>query len=257
MSQPLLSIVMPAVRVENWVKVYDSILKAWPESFELIIISHRELPEELKHKDNIIWIDDEGCPTRKMQLGIEYARGKYITWFVDDGVYVPNKLWELYQAIGFDNPVAIKYGESVDGNSHLPLMESDEYYLFRYHPVLHIPGIPSLLCKVISFAAMPTALLQEIGGLDCRFEHIAMAETDLAVRMEKGGHRINISPEIILQLTWEPGDAGAHAGVNHAQMDHDMPLFLDMYKDDAHKDRIIIPMDNWKQAPDKWERRTA
>ena len=261
---PMLSIIMPAVRVQNWKAVYDSILKAWPKTFELIIISHRELPEDLKMYDDdkntvsrIKWIYDEGCPTRKTQIGLQHAIGQYVTWFVDDGVYLPDCLRNLYTTIGFDDPCVLKYGESLDGKSHIKDMESDEYYLFRYHPVLHLAGVPSLICKVLSFAIMPTQMLKDLGGFDCAFEHIAMAETDLSVRMEKAGIRINISPMIILELTWEPGDTGAHAGVNHAQMDHDLPLFLEMYKDHSHKDRIKIDIDNWKNSPAIWTRRTA
>lgn len=246
---------MPAIRVQNWIKVYQSILGAWDESFELIVVSHIPLPKVLQCIPNIRWIFDEGCPTRKTQIGLLAARGKYVTYFVDDGVYVPGKLMELYNAIGFDDPVTLKYGESLDGNSHLALMESDDYYTFQYHPILHIPGIPSMLCKVLSFAAMPTELLKDIGGFDSQFEHIAMAETDLSVRMEKFGIRINISPEIILKLTWQPAEAGDHAPVHNAQMDHDLPLFLDMYKDDAFKDRTKIDINNWESSPSKWERR--
>lgn len=255
--KPFLSIIMPAVRVNNWVRIFDSILGAWGGEFELIIISHRPLPLELQKIEQVVYIYDEGCPTRKTQLGLIATRGEYVTYFVDDGIYLPNKLNELYQETAFADPIALKYGESVDGNSHLPIMESDEYYKFHYHSVLHLPGIPSLDCKVLSFAIFPTHMLKGIGGFDCRFEHIAMAETDLSVRLENQGIKVGISREVMLHLTWEPGDAGAHAGVNHAQMDHDLPLFLDMYKDDANKGREIIDIENWKDSPAVWTRRTA
>jgi hypothetical protein len=65
------SILIPAIRVNNWERMYQTILDACKEhTFELVLVSPFDLPESLKSKTNIKLIKDYGSPTRAAQIGL-------------------------------------------------------------------------------------------------------------------------------------------------------------------------------------------
>ena len=251
----MLSILVPAFRVHNWEKMYKTILTAWSHPFELIIVSHIELPDSLKNIPNIKWIYDSGNPTRKRQIALLNATQKYVTWFIDDGEYIPNSLNELYDEIGFYSPVSLKYGDCPEGHSWHSIMGKDEYYDFSYSaPLLTMPNIPEG-CKILSFGVMPTHLLCSVGGWDCLFETLALADSDLSIRLNKLGFNVKISKKVILKMLHIPGAEGDHAPVHYAQVEHDEPLFFSIYFSNLSKDRKIIDINNWKESPEVWTRR--
>lgn len=238
-----------------WKQMYDSILEAWSRDFELIIVSHLPLLDELKNIPNVKLIYDKGNPTRKRQIALTQATGKYTTWFVDDGVYGPESLDEVYETIGFGSTVSFKFGDCLLNGKYNPIMATDKYYEFNnFPPILMLNGIPKK-CKTLSFGVMPTHLLKTIGGWDCRFEHLPMAESDLSIRLNKLGYKITVSPDVMIKLPHVVGTDGDHAPVHFAQTENDEPLFKSMYKDDSNKDRTIIDINNWRDSPEIWARR--
>src|SRR3990167_1330668 len=186
----MLSILVPSFRPQMLNSMYQSILKSWSRPFELIIVSHLDLPIELKGIKNIKLIYDEGSPTRKRQIALINAIGEHTTWFVDDGIYLPEKLDEVYDAIGFGSVISFKYGDCLPGKKCNPVMRNDAYYDFSYFPpLLTMPNIPKR-CKILSFGVMPTHLLKAMGGWDCQFEHLPMPEVDLSIRLKKLGYNV-------------------------------------------------------------------
>ena len=83
MNQPLVSIILPGIRKENWNKLYQSIYGSLTnKTFELIIVG----PEENKdlNKSNIKFLKSFQTPVCCQQLGAEIAIGKYIIFASDD-----------------------------------------------------------------------------------------------------------------------------------------------------------------------------
>ncbi len=66
--KPEISIIMPAIRTDNWIKVYESIQNSTSRNFELIIGSPYDLPAELRGYKNIKIVKDWGSPTRASQI---------------------------------------------------------------------------------------------------------------------------------------------------------------------------------------------
>lgn len=48
---------------------------------------------------------------------------------------------------------------------------------------------------------------------------------------------------------------GDHSPIHHAQVDHDQPIFKAMYSNPNILEEREVEYDNWKQAPEIWERR--
>ena len=92
---PKLSIILPGIRKNNWLKFYESVTKSFDDTFEIIIVSpYDQLPEEIRSLSGIIHIKDLGSPSRCQQIGLVSCTGEYVTWGADDGYFLPNKLTE-------------------------------------------------------------------------------------------------------------------------------------------------------------------
>ena len=87
-----LTVLVPAIRKERWVDMYNSIKSSTKRNFELIIVGPYSLPEELQRMVNVKYIKDYGNPVRASQIGSLIAEGKYIFWASDDGTFQPGAL---------------------------------------------------------------------------------------------------------------------------------------------------------------------
>jgi hypothetical protein len=97
---------------------------------------------------------------------------------------------------------------------------------------------------------------KELGGWDCRFEHLNMCNHDLAFRLQNDGGKLILSPVEVLQCSWVPwnGGDGSWIPIKRAFFEVDLPLLTSIYSTNQ-SNRIKIDFDNWKSAPCKWEKR--
>ena len=97
---------------------------------------------------------------------------------------------------------------------------------------------------------------RELGGIDCRFEHVNMNCNDLAFRVQTNGGVIYASPDIVITQTNIPTKNNDRTPVEDAYHENDYPLFHSIYSQPSGaKNRIKIDYDNWRQASPVWERR--
>lgn len=246
----MITFIIPSIRLEKLPEMYASIGRSYSGSFKVIIISPYDQPDNMMH-DNVKWIIDYGSPTRCHQLALEQVDTPLVTWFCDDGIYVNGRLDEVMPYVTNENEVIVlKYLES--DNPGLEMMQ-DIYYKFMFHNATHNLSVPND-CHVMSFAIMHTSLLKKIGGWDASiFETIAMAHCDLSIRLKKYGAEFAIYPEIMMKLEWLSKDTGDHKPIHEAQQLVDEPRLILLWKEPS--DRMIIDIDNWRIAPDHWDRR--
>jgi len=277
-----LSVIVAGINTERWLPCWEAINKAFTGEWELIFVGPNPPPPEVDAKGNVRYFEDFGCPSRCMQRGLVHALNDWVMFTWDNGEMVPNSVDEIFMLLetaGMDENVAIS-GKYIEGT--LPVsqeyMSSDLYYQINHHAGAMSPHIPdNFILFNIGVVARKTII--EYGGLDCVFEAPSMALVDLAVRMQKGGVKIILKPEVILHEDWAPGTDGAHGPIHYAMIEHDMPLYATIYENnkldpktieaasiiykdqfDAYRaagcsDRLIVNLDNWKLRPDTWERR--
>jgi hypothetical protein len=94
---------------------------------------------------------------------------------------------------------------------------------------------------------------RELGGFDCRWEHLNMNTHDLAFRAQRDGSKFHFSPNLVLTCDWNPGE-GDHIPVQHAYHMNDAPLFREVYMKDQ-SERIHIDYYNWMKSDPVWKRR--
>lgn len=247
---------MPTIRMHLLEGVYNSIKESFHGEWELVLITPYPLPEELKDKDNILYIKDDGNPIRCRQRGIIAARGEAICYAADDVTFYPNSLDIAYKTLINHDYKTVIVGKYLEGCEDNPFMKSDEYWFLYTHdflkPIIRVNQRRYLLMNT---GLMSKQLLMEIGGFDCSFEACAMACCDLSIRLQNYGVKCILQNEPIFHSTHLPVDAGDHALIHSAQVTHDQPRFLQMYLDPRSEFRTKIDVNNWEKTPDWWVRR--
>lgn len=254
--KPDLTVICPGIRTKNWLKLYQSIETSFSRRWEIIFIGPYPVPEEMKKLPNIRYIKNMGTPIKCQQIALLASRGKYITWAADDGVYLPGAL-----DIGFNNLkdkdnmnlVMGKYIEGAD-NTYMPMSE-DKYYNLKNHDASMLKSLPRDCYWMLNVGIVPRQLLIDIGGWDCQFEVCPMAYNDLAIRLQNYGVNFIIQNEVMYTCSHMPGHEGDHGPVHDGQVEHDQPLFNEIYRKGTAVSRTKIDINNWGQVPEIWERR--
>lgn len=251
-----LTVLCPGIRPSNWQRLYDSVKESFSGEWELIFISPYELPDSLKNKDNVKLINDWGSPIRCQQRGLLEAQGEYITWAADDGYFAKLSLDIGFHKLGdsdYKTLVMGKYIEGVDDGKSV--MKDDWYYVLTNHDGCKLKYLTKGF-YMLNVGIVSRKLLLEVGGWDCQFEVCPMSYNDLAVRLQNYGVKFIIQNEIMFYCSHLPGHLGDHGPIHDAQTLHDEPLFKLIYdKDEQAVNRIKIDLDNWKEVPERWERR--
>jgi len=242
------SIILPGYRDWEWKKVYESCKDSLNGvSFELIIVG----PENNSglSESNVRFIKDFGAPGRCFQIGASLASGKYLTWICDDGVALPGALKNCYDLIEEINDtkhiICQNYYEGGD-------IRVIDFFRARYHQGLRMPGVKESYLIAIMFMCN-TEYFKELGGLDCRFEHVNMNIHDFVFRAQNNGSKVSVYMPPVFNISWDV-HAPSYVPVRRAYEETDLPLFTELYNIDQ-SERILIPFCNWEDSPPVWEKR--
>ena len=248
------SVFMPAIRQNNWDKMYDSITQSCKKyDWELVMCGPFPLTNYLKAKSNAKMIQDFGSPSRCAQLASFECDGNLLFHCVDDALFLENSIDE---AIDFYNAncshkdiVNMKYREGA-GYSGKSMPEA--YWTAHFHGDLRLPGIPQDF-KISLHHLMNAEYFRELGGYDCSFEYQNFNIHDILFRAQQDGSKIFDSPVDVTTCDHSQLD---HHIIEAAHHQNDFPLFRKMYSNpDILKTRIKIDLNNWTQQPPVWTRR--
>jgi len=261
-----LSVITPAIRTERWVDMYNSIDKAFSGEWELIIVTSKELPDELKDKKNIKVIYSRRSPMAKQQIGFCEAQGEYVTVVSDDSVWMEGALDKVF-ANGVEDITVMKYlegkefafpewyleqvAEDMRFKTNYDFMRADKYYWTDTHDSSKMPGIPHH-SPILSVALLKRELIGSVGGWDCRFQSQAMGNIDLAARLMILGYSFKIADIVVSKCGYMEQDTGDHSAIHYAQLEDDQPLLDKLYAEKT--DRGIINLENWKDSDEVWGR---
>jgi len=252
-----LSIFLAGIRTSLWKDLYDSIpLATTIDDYELIFVSPYDLPLELKGNPKVRLIKDYGCPSRCYQLGLLHSRGEYVVWAADDGVFSPTmSIDKAFRDIPKHKKglVSLKYFEGPVVAAARKQEHNEWWYLRRHKTLKKCPYANSNYFMVMN-ALIRRDYFMEIGGFDCRFEHLGVGAVDVGVRLQNDGGEVVLG-EKFLDVGHMPGNSGDHAPIHAAHVENDYPLFVRIYTSQSGSNRSKIDFDNWKQSPDVWTRR--
>ncbi len=255
-----LSIIIPGIRPHLWNRVYDSIVTSIDDyKFEVIFVGP-DMPSDL-HRD-AIFIRSYMCPSACVQMAALTARGRLVMWGSDDCLFLPHKLAEsitLFDAYNSSyrnrsNIVALRYceGTNFSGSEQT---HPEQYYDTQYHgPWFQLPGVPKHY-KICLIGMISLYYFKDVGGLDCRYEHINWCLHDLAFRCQNDGGEILLSNGLVMTADFDPNDnSPERSPVIQAHWQNDWPLFQKEYSE-SRPLRRGIDYDNWQNAERIWKRR--
>lgn len=270
-----LSIICPAIRDSKWPGVYKSIEESFSGDFELILVTERPLPEELKDKKNIKVIFSERAPMQKQQQGLEHVEGEYVTVMSDDSLWLPGALDRTFKETvpllkNYKELIVLKYlegkefefpswylkqvNDKMKFKTNYDFMRSDMYYFSDSHDSSNMFGIP-YHSPILSCAIYTRKLLWEVGGWDSQYQSQAMGNVDFSARLMKYGCTYIIQDFIVSTCGYMEDATGDHGPIHFAQLDDDLPLLKKKYLLPDNNLQIVIPMDNWKNSEPVWKRK--
>lgn len=265
-----LSIIVPTVRPGKWKEVYDTFeCSVHQHSYEVIFVG--PYVDEIPPLPDVKTIKEFGCPSRCVQIAVLVASGKYMTWGSDDSLYEPLALGEcieLLDSVGAKtNTRDVVLLQYIEGFNNNPTLFADGeknphyrgphpelklgYYHAHFHDDMRLDGI-DLNTRIVGQGVLATSRFKELGGFDCRMQHINMSCFDFSLRLEKDGGKVFVSPSLVMKADFEPNNI-----VHKVMHEVDGPLFKSIYStvEGAKNRSAIIDYNNWMQADPVWDRR--
>jgi hypothetical protein len=248
-----ISICLPAYRTQFWQKLYDTAGEACgPYNWELIMAGPNDPPPELDKKRNFKFFKDYGSPARCAQIATVLAEGELMMHASDDGYFLKDSIKEcieMHDDLSFKDFVIARLTE---GENHSGAWFDDSYWKAWTHPDLRLPGVPQDY-YIALLSVHKLDYYRQIGGLDCRFEHINMNLHDLSFRAQRDGARMLYSPNQVINCDWSYLWSD-HAPVQSAYEQNDKALFEQLYSV-PRPERIKIDYFNWTKSDTVWKRR--
>jgi hypothetical protein len=246
------AILVPAIRPQNWARLYDS---CHGVDFEMIFVGPNDNPE-VTSKPNVKFIFDMGNPARAMNIALIHSRAEYIHWEADDAHFLEGqpeqalKEAEDVYATGDKVIVTSKYleGPSTDG-------VADSYYRIKNSINCHGLYInPDNY--ILNTGFIHSRLVKDIGGWDgFHFHTMFFSHLDLACRLQNLGYKFVLSSQPVAHCDHMPHITGDHAPIHYAHIEHDEPNFKKMYGNPEVLERTSIDIHNWRFAAAIWKRR--
>lgn len=249
-----LSVLVPSIRPHNLLVLYDSIKKSFSGTWEMIVASPFDLPENCKF-DNVKLITTWRSPISAQQEAFVNSIGEYVSWAADDGQYFPNSLDKSFELLEGKDYKTVIMGKYREGDGNTDDMVKDDYYYLDNHAGSMAQFIPEktlmLNCGIVS-----REILMELGGWDAKtFQVCPYAYHDLSIRLQKYGCKFIIQQEVMFKCSHMPNCMGDHEPIHIGQIYFDEPMFKEIYNHPYWSKRIAIDINNWKLSPERWERR--
>jgi hypothetical protein len=92
---------------------------------------------------------------------------------------------------------------------------------------------------------------KQLGGFDCRFQHINASCIDLGFRCQQDGGQGDLSPCLVQNLDKEPYNP--NSPVENANRE-DFPLLNSLYMPPNNVKTRTVDYNNWKDTPAVWDK---
>lgn len=232
-----LSIIIPAIRNDRWENVLNSIAKSCTKySYEVIFIG----PNKYNDTDNVRYIQDLASPNICQHKALQRAKGDILHIFSDDCLFAEGSIDICLDRMDCD-AIIPNYDEG--GNAAVGNFSLNYCYAKTITPDSFV---------IFNTAFMKRERYFELGGFDCRFETLCVAQADLAARWQFSNFSVKIENIVLSRCGHMPGTTGDHGPMHWAQVLNDIPLYLDKY---SAIPQLVVDPDNWKNQPRIWSRR--
>lgn len=248
-----LSVIVSGIRVDKWGALLRQLKQSCGDLKYEVIFSGPFVPEDF----NVIrceFVRDFGTPSRAFQKAAALANGKVICQCPDDSILLGNGLEQAYNSIKDDRKKVciVRYNEGANySGQEFPRA----YWNIKYHPRLNACVAVKPEWDAGPWFMMDYSYFKEMGGVDCRFEHLNLNVNDLIYRVYRDGGSTVMSPTVVAALNWE--NTGEEVPLVQAFLKNDLPLLEKLYasEEQVQQNPLKIDFDNWKETPKFWFRK--
>jgi len=183
MSNPLFSIINPAIREDRYEITHQSASWLSKVPFEIVFVGHN--PPKKAMPANFKYIETNVKPSQCLEIAARNATGDYLIVTGDDLTFSKHYLTRMatYVKRLEDRKVFITSRYSLGGVIH------DDYFAYD----MNVPTSPIIGCGIV----VKRDLWHEIGGVDRRFVS-CFSDTDIQMRLYEEGYSIFITPDCIV-----------------------------------------------------------
>lgn len=246
-----LAIVVPSIRQNKIKRVYDSVKDSIGDfTYKFIVCGNYDSTEVIPESFSMVsYASPNYCVQKAIVELTEDC--KYVKWSTDDAIYFDSSLANLLSGIGEKNFGVVKYTE--EGPPGYPDGSHDIYYTAHTHNDLRVlPGVKPWY-NIAPVSLYKRSDFIELGGLDCRYEHINLSTHDLAFRAQEYGLSAYISKDVVMHCDSNSSDP-SHRALDVAHFHNDYPIFSNKYQNFIGVWDIKINESNYKDAPEVWRR---
>lgn len=241
-----LSIVIPGIRPDRWGRVLESIRNSCSKEYEVLFIGPvkpQEAPE-CCDADNVRVIEDLASPNICQHKAMSYTKGDVLHIFSDDCLFEKDAIDRCMDAMeGYDAVVA-NYDEG--GNCAVPDFSLNHCYAKTATPDSFV---------IFNTAFMRRQRFFDLGGFDCNYETLCVAQADLAARWQYEGFSVKVENIKLSACGHMPGTSGDHGPMHWAQILNDIPYYKYAHRFQPYSNKVDY--DNYKKQPEVWSRRFA
>lgn len=236
----MLTIAIPGIRPSLWPDVLNSIkLSCKKHEYEVIFIGPVGLDRPFE--DNISFLRDYASPNICQHKALLSAKGDILHVFSDDCVFEEDAIDLSLDALEGYDAVVTNYGEA--GNEAV-----QNFSLNRCYPRTSVPE---------NFVIFNTAFMRadkyySLGGFDCNFQTLCVAQADLAARWQYSGYNVKVENIRLSACGHMPNTTGDHGPMHWAQLLDDEPLYREKYRSVPP---LVLKLNNWETQPKVWEKR--
>jgi len=261
-----ISIIIPSIRPQNLIKIYESIKNNCKEhSFELIIPSPYLIPDELLAKENVKFIHTYAWPSIAFQQAALLSNADFIYNTTDDGLFQNNsidKALNLFYSgkIAKDDIINMKYVENAldpytleeisSGDSSYPEIY---WYAKAHQNLMEMEGINpdwNIGCQFI----MSLDKFYSLNGLNCIFENGNYSFLDLMFRSQILGAKVINLSVVAFKASFLPERSGDHGPIHDSSIGPDIQNLKKIYCSNPPSIKAHS-YDNWKNYPSVWDKR--
>lgn len=257
-----ISVCCAGIRTEKWPKFGRQIKESLGYyTSELIFCG----PDRYVGQGNIPYkhIRSYRNPTACVQQAILEAEGELVCWLSDDAEILEDSLqlavdhyYQELEKLGSNKlEIILPYYEGDNTQKGSINTQPLAYWTMHYHGSLRLPGIPYW------YLTAPCGLLSreyflELGGFDCKFEHINMSCHDLSARIQNDKGGLDTAPKYVMDCEFSHNIINGRCDcvLCEAYVQNDLPYFQSIYSSPSALNRINIPLDNWLETPERWRR---
>lgn len=225
MKDVLISIIVPTYQRDDTLKfALESLVAQTYKRFEIIVVDDnanaewnakvKEVIDEFvvlyPEIDLTYIVNEENCGSAQARnVGIEKAKGEYITFLDDDDIYLPEKLAkqiEFMEQGEFDYSVTdlqlhFKSGKLAEKKTHSYIEKTDSENMLLYHFMYHITGTDTMMFK--------SEYIREVGG----FSSIDVGdEFYLMQKAIEGGGKFEYLPTCDVKALVHVSEQGVSSG---------------------------------------------